>query len=397
MNDSNLSLEQLHASLPDRILKDPWWGDTTLTDPAWRTAFNAVPRHRFTPDTWYEWIDGAWATRRRADDPDVWATAVYAVDKPLITQVDPDTGAPTCSLSAPMLVAAMLGALDLKPGMRVFESGTGTGWTAALMSMMTDRGVGSGVDSVEYDPRLAIQASINVERVLREAPWRGRAVSISPGDGEAGGGWRGPYDVTTATHAVRRIPPAWIAQTRPGGLVCAPLSVSADGLDLYVKLIVDRAGGASGKVLFPLAFMRSRTALKQAAAAWVDDEDRTGTTSLDLPAILAAKQAWVLQLGVPGITITGPAEEDGDECVWLSLADGSWAVGYTPVGEPWESAIVEQHGPTDVWAAAESAWAFWNAAGRRPLDEYGLSVAPDGVHKLWMGKPGNVVSVLPQE
>lgn len=389
-------IAELHAGLTDRILAEPYWGDTTLKDPAWRAAFDAVPRHLFAPDTWYEWDgDGTWIARDRADDPEAWARAVYAVDKPLITQVDPVTNKPSCSLSAPVLVAAMLGALQLRPGMRVFESGAGCGWTAALMSAVVDRGVGSGVDSVEYDPQLAHQAALNTDRALRLAGRPGRAPFISPGDGEAGGGWRGPYDVTSATHAVWQVPRAWIDQTRPGGLVCAPLAVSQSGLDLYVRLTVHGDGSASGPVLFPLAFMRSRTGAPADPAPWAEDPDRPGTTDLDMPAIIADEQAWVLRLAIPGLTITGPTVEDGDDCVWLSAPDGSWAVGYVPTGKPWTGATIEQHGPRDVWTEAEAAWARWQAAGCPALDEYGLTVEADGIHRLWMTEPGNAVTVLP--
>lgn len=384
----------LQAGFVDRILAEAYWGDTTLKDPAWSAAFDAAPRHLFAPDTWYEWTGVGWNTRRRADDEDAWAHAVYAVDKPLITQVDPDTGRPSCSLSAPHLVAAMLGALQLKPGMRVFESGTGSGWTAALMSMVADTGVGSGVDSVEYDPRLAHQAALNADRVLLQAGRSGRAPNIFPGDGEAGGGWRGPYDVTTATHAVWRIPKPWIDQTRPGGLLCAPVAVSETGLDLFVRLTVHGDGSASGPVLFPLAFMRSRSEPRPPAAEWAGDEARESATDLNLPAILADEQVSVLRLAIPGLTITGPAVEDGDDCVWLSTPDGSWAVGYVPQGTPWEGAVVEQHGPADVWSLAEAAWARWESAGQPGLDEYGLTVTARNEHRLWCKSPDMVVATF---
>lgn len=377
----------LHADLVERILADPWWGDRTLEDPAWRAAFNAVPRHRFAPDTWYEWNgDGTWTTRRRADDEDAWARAVYAVDKPLITQVDPDTGKPSCSLSAPFLVAAMLGALQLEHGHNVLESGTGCGWTAALMGAYLRHG--GSVTSVEYDQALAAAARQNIDRVVNNA-------FVRAGDGEAGWPLRAPYDRVSATHSLWRIPKAWIDQTRPGGLVCVPLAVSESGLDVFVRLTVHGDGSASGPVLFPLAFMRSRSEARKPDAGWADDKARPGTTSLDLPAILADEQAWVLRLAVPGITITGPAVEDGDDCVWLSLPDGSWAVGYVPSGKPWEDATVEQHGPRSVWTLAESAWAAWEAAGCPGMDEYGLAVTAGGKHRLWCREPGNVVAALP--
>lgn len=393
---SDPDLDRLHTALPDAILEGAWWGDRTMADPAWRAAFNAVPRHLFAPDTWYEWNgDGTWTTRHRDDDEDAWARAVYAVDQPLITQVDPGTGKPSCSLSAPFLVAAMLGALRLEPGMRVFESGAGTGWTATLMSMAADRGVGSGVDSVEYDPRLAHRAALNADRALALVGRAGRAPRIFPGDGEAGSRAGATYDVTTATHAVWRIPKAWIDQTRPGGLLCIPLAVSESGLDVFVRLTVHGDGSASGPVLFPLAFMRSRTEAREPGAGWAEDDAREGTTDLNLPAILADERAWVLRLAVPGITITGPAVEDGDDCVWLSLPDGSWAVGYVPFGKPWEDVTVEQHGPQNVWTLAEAAWSAWEAAEQPGMDEYGLTVTADGEHRLWCREPGNVVAALP--
>jgi protein-L-isoaspartate O-methyltransferase len=296
----------------------------------------------------------------------------------------------------------MLGVLDLKPGMRVFESGAGCGWTATLMSVITDSDTGGrrrwryGVDSVEYDPLLAAQAAVNAGRALTRIGRPGWGPSIRSGDGEAGIGGRPSYDATTATHAVRRIPGAWIDQTRPGGLVCAPLAVSDNGLDVFVRLTVRGDGSASGRVKFPLAFMRSRSEPGSAhTAELADDEAREGTTSLDIPAILADEHLWVLHLAIPHLTVTGPTTEDGDDCVWLSLPDGSRAVGYVPQGKPWTDATVEQHGPQDVWTIAEDVWAHWLDAGRPGMDEFGLTVEADGTHKLWMGEPGNVVTVLP--
>jgi protein-L-isoaspartate O-methyltransferase len=281
----------------------------------------------------------------------------------------------------------MLGALQLEPGLKVFESGTGTGWTAALMvQYVGDAGL---VVSVEYDEALAARAQQNVRQF-------GGAWAIRQGDGEAGWPQLTAYDVTTATHAVWRIPKAWIDQTRPGGLLCAPVAVSDGGLDLFVRLTVREDGSASGPVLFPLAFMRSRsTEVRPPDSGWADDAAREGTTGLDLPAILEDGLPWVLRIAIPGITITGPQVEDGDDCVWLSLPDGSWAVAYVPAGKPWEDVVVEQHGPRSVWTEAEAAWAQWQAAGEPELDGYGLTVEADGTHRWWIGDEDETVIVLP--
>lgn len=376
-------------SFTNRILAEAYWGDETLADPAWRKAFDAAPRQAFAPDTWFEWDGYRWAPRHRADDENAWQQAVHDVDKPFITQIGADGVWPTCSLSAPVLVAAMLGALDLDDGMRVLESGTGTGWTAGLMARRV--GPAGMVVSVEYDPGLAATAAANLDSLHDP----GLAYAIAVGDGESGKPGLAPFDRVSATHSVSRIPRAWIEQTKPGGLVCAPLKVGTPDLDMYVAVTVGEDGSAEGRARFPVDFMASRTAVPFTAVKQADDEGRTSTTNLDLPAIVEANELWPLRLAIPGLTVTGPLVEDGDDTVWLQTPDGSWAVAYVPQGAPWNRATVEQHGPADVWTAAEAAWASWKDFGRPGLDEYGLTVMPDGTHRLWMREPENTVAVLP--
>lgn len=370
-----------HQHLTARIAAEPWWGWTVLEDPAWRAVWDAVPRQAFVPDQWFTWDGYRYVQHDRAIEPEAWTRAVEA-DEPVITQID--GGIPSCSNSAPSLVAAMLDGLDLAPGMRVFESGTGTGWTTALMyRRVAPDGV---VVSVEYDRALAKRAEIDTFDV-------GAYPVIRAGDGMAGAPDMAPFDRVSATHAVARIPQAWIGQTRPGGLVCAPLLI-ADQFDVFVRLDVAEDGSASGPVLFPVSFMGDRAAAPPAAQERVDDMGRETTGTLDVPQILADRRFWVLQLAVPGLTVAGPLVEDGDDTVWLSLPDGSWAVGWVPQGASWDGCTVVQYGRRDVWTLAEQAWARWEDAGRPALDDFGLTVTADGVHRLWMREPGNVIAEL---
>ncbi|ACU71849.1 protein-L-isoaspartate(D-aspartate)O-methyltransferase [Catenulispora acidiphila DSM 44928] len=381
-------MPETHTDFAGRIAAEAYWEDDTLADPAWRKVFDAVPRSAFAPDDWFEWNGYGWDARHRADNEQDWDEAVHAVTQPFITQVG-DDNMPTCSLSAPMLVAAMLGTLDLDDGMRVFESGTGTGWTAALMAARV--GPAGLVVTVEYDPELA---GIAVENWHSSGVWDGLALVAFVGDGESGRPALAPFDRVSATHSVRRIPAAWIAQTRPGGLVCAPLKIGQPDLDLYVQLRVGEDGTAEGRVRFPVDFMASRTSRPPAPAKQAEDEKRCSVTDWNLPAVVAAKEAWPSRIAVPGLNVTGPLVEDGDDCMWLSLPDGSWAVAYVPQGAPWKDATVEQHGPQDVWSLAEDAWARWEAADRPGINEYGLSVGRDETHTLWCRTPDNVVAVL---
>ena len=63
----------------------------------------------------------------------------------------------------------------------------------------------------------------------------------------------------------------------------------------------------------------------------------------------------------------GPVLDDGDDTVWLSTPDGSWAVGWTPAGAGWAKYEVSQHGPRDLWTEAQNAWNAWEAAARAVL------------------------------
>lgn len=368
------------SALTDRIAADPWWGWTALDDPAWRKAWDAAPRASFVPDAWFTWdsVGARYVRHDRADEPEAWQAAVDA-DEPVITQID--GGVPSCSSSTPSLVAAMLDALGLESGMRVYESGSGTGWTAALMYRRV--APGGTVVSVEYDRLLA-------ERAQTAAFDAGAYPIVRAGDGTAGAPDVAPFDRVSATHSVDRIPPAWIGQTRPGGLVVAPLRIAAT-LDVLVRLTVAEDGSASGPLLFPLAFMADRARVAPELAPRADDMGRETTGTLDLPRIIADGRFWVLQLAIPGLAATGPLAEDGDDTVWLSTPDGSWAVAWVPQGAPWGGCTVVQYGARDAWVLAERAWARWEAAGRPGLDEYGLTVTPDGVHRLWMGTPDNVI------
>lgn len=367
-------------ALTARIAAEPYWGWGVLQDSAWRKAWDTAPRDLFIPDTWFTWDGYRYVRHDRIAEPNAWAAAVET-DHQIITQVA--NGIPSCSNSMPSLVSAMLDGLDVADGMTVLESGTGTGWTAALLSARLGPG---NVVSVEFDPELADAARTRSKTA-------GFAPLIVAGDGTAGHPERAPYARVSATHAVRRIPQAWIEQTRPGGLVCAPLTVG-QGLDVFVRLEVRSDGSAEGRLLFPVQFMGNRAAPAVPDTPNAEGPERTYTTDLDLPAVIKAMHLWVLQVALPGLAVTGPLKEDGDDCVWLSGPDGSWAVAYTPHGKPWEGAVVEQHGPSNVWTHAEVAWDLWEAAGRPGLDEYGLTVDADGTHRLWMGEPRNVVSVL---
>jgi protein-L-isoaspartate O-methyltransferase len=149
----------------------------------------AVPRARFLPDR-------IWVRREPIDrvaEPDRWSRAVDS-DESIVTQFDdgrtawPDVGRlPTCSASMPSVVVAMLAALRVRPGHRILELGTGTGFNAALLAELVGRE--GRVVTVEIDEGLAGEARQRLEAAGFADRVRGGGVR---GSGARRGGRCGP-------------------------------------------------------------------------------------------------------------------------------------------------------------------------------------------------------------
>ncbi|MCG6896710.1 MAG: protein-L-isoaspartate O-methyltransferase [Thiocapsa sp.] len=93
------------------------------------------------------------------------------------------------SMLPPKVVGRMLQALAVKPGDRVLEIGTGTGYVTACLSQL-----GKRVISIEYNPGLASEARARLASAGLES-----VVEVREGDGLAGPVEGGPFDVIAVT------------------------------------------------------------------------------------------------------------------------------------------------------------------------------------------------------
>jgi len=213
------------------------------SDP-WLDGLRAVPRELFVPrQAWAEAASDhpARLIDRDADQGD-WLDAVYGTGA-VITQrgdgqasVD-DTSAPlTSSISSPHVAAEFLRLLEPARHHRVLEIGTGTGWTAGLLSWWLGDDL---VVTVEVDETVSEAAGAT----LKEA---GLAPTLLIGDGALGAPDHAPHDRVHVTCGVRDIPYAWVEQTRPGGVIVLPYMPPHGGWGHQLRLDVLDDGRAVG-------------------------------------------------------------------------------------------------------------------------------------------------------
>ncbi|MER7848469.1 methyltransferase domain-containing protein [Kitasatospora sp. NPDC096077] len=363
---------------------------TALTDSGaltadWARAFAAVPRHEFLPATIWADENGGDTECSRTVDPEQWMRLAYS-DVPIVTQWDDgsegDRSTPTSSASMPTMVAEMLSDLDAHPGHRVLEVGTGTGYNAALLA---HRLGDANVSTVEVDPQVTTAARAALERA-------GYIPEVVCGDGALGWGVRAPYDRLISTVSLRDIPPAWLSQTRPGGVIVSPVSPLLGG-GAIVRLTVHGDGTASGRFTRSAAFMMLRQQRYEGAPVddylpdeWPGDAEQSWT-KLDPEAI---GDDWLAQfacaLDLPDVYYRRNLFGGGWTWWLFDTAVTSWATVDSAPGE--SQYEVRQSGPRRLWDELEAAHDRWTAAGRPGYERYGLTVTATG-QTAWLDEPTN--------
>jgi protein-L-isoaspartate(D-aspartate) O-methyltransferase len=351
-----------------------------LTTPAWRAAFEAMPRHLFAPRFTLPQnlggnthdITGA-STAEVAVVREEWLRAVYR-NEALLTEFD-ETGVATTSCSAPSVVATMLEASQTSDGNTVLEIGTGTGWTAALL---THRLGAEAVTSVDIDPRCVTSARDRLDRL-------GLNPALAVADGYLGYPARAPYDRIIATAALRKIPPAWLTQTRAGGTILTDLRGNFAGNLALLTVDTHRTGHiAHGRFLPATArFMPLRSTaqpfdqLAELSARAVNEPGDHRTTTLD-PATLRDRDrafAFLAQLALPGVDAGHVIHKGPDgRTMYFCLTDPhtyAWARVST-------DGIVTQGGERRLWDELETARTLWHQLGQPRPENFTITIADDG-------------------
>ena len=172
-----------------------------VSEPALLAALRKVPRHRFVPP------------ERAAD---AYADRAVAIGH----------GA---TISQPYVVALMTEQARVRPGARVLEVGTGSGYQAAVLAEL-----GAEVYTVEIVEPLARRA----EATLRATGYGD--VRVRAGDGYRGWPEAAPFDAILVTAAAPRVPPPLLEQLAEGGRLVIPVDVGDGAQELQVHVRTPR-------------------------------------------------------------------------------------------------------------------------------------------------------------
>lgn len=119
--------------------------------------------------------------------------------------------------SQPRTVAAMLALLDVHPGHRVLDVGSGSGWTTALLAELV--GPSGDVLGVERVPGLV---TFGAENLARTGLSRARIRAATPG--VLGAPKEGPFDRVLVSAMATRLPEALVDQLAPSGVLVVPVA-----------------------------------------------------------------------------------------------------------------------------------------------------------------------------
>jgi protein-L-isoaspartate(D-aspartate) O-methyltransferase len=183
-----------------------------ITDARVLEAMLKVPRHLFVPDD----------VRARAYD-----------DRPLPIGFDQ-------TISQPYIVAFMTQALDVQPGHRVLEIGTGSGYQAAVLAELAGQ-----VYTIEIVAPLADRARATL------AGLGYRNVDVRTGNGYLGWPEHAPYDRVMVTAAPERVPAALVEQLKVGGLMAIPVGT----VEQELRIMRRTANGMQTLRTLPVRFV----------------------------------------------------------------------------------------------------------------------------------------------
>ena len=143
------------------------------------------------------------------------------------------------TISGPHLVARMTQVIDVQPGDKILEIGTGSGYQSAYLAYLAQR-----IFTIEIIQPLAERTRGIYERLVGQGYVEYGAISTRNSDGYHGWEEEAPFDKIIVTCGIDHIPPPLLRQLRNGGTMVIP--VGPPGAQRVLKVV--KEVGADGTV-----------------------------------------------------------------------------------------------------------------------------------------------------
>lgn len=119
------------------------------------------------------------------------------------------------TISQPSTVVIMTELLEPKPGQKILEIGTGSGWQSALLSRIV--GSKGNIFTIEILPEIAEAAKMNLAKL------KIKNVVVIEGNGSVGLKEKAPFDRIIITAAAPSVPESLKKQMKVGGMLVVPV------------------------------------------------------------------------------------------------------------------------------------------------------------------------------
>lgn len=372
-----------------------------------RSAVAAAPRHMFVHR--FRLRDVSWDNRVSEDDirnndADPLEELTWIYSDAVMHHVNDSGEALPSTNSQPSYVLRLLEMLDLRPGQRVLEIGSGSGWLAAVMAHLV--GTGGHVTGIEIIPELVAQCRADLGRL-------GIAnVSLLAADGAKGHAADAPFDRVIVTAASWDLPVVLFDQVAEGGRVLVPVELRGGGCQVTVlrrDAEIFEAERAVPGWFVPLRGAAQRRPTLRIALAelpfW-DEISRLPARHIPLPLAIGpegaagsaviAFRAFVGRTN-KGFTIFGDGEPP-EPRAWLPAEPFGIVDPEEPSVALWSGGELLSYGGKSAMRALVQSYADWASYGLPGLDGFALQVvrtgsSPAGNGRVWTEPRGGTTLI----